>query len=500
MSVRVRGLWKSYGSAPVLNGVDLTFEAGRVHALLGPNGAGKSTLLGCLSGATQPDAGIIEVGADTHAGFTPASAFAAGIAIIYQHLQLIGDLSVADNVFLGQELRSRSGQVRRREQEDQARELIAELGLELDMSRPVSTLSVGEQQIVAIARALRHRPSTLILDEPTAALSEAETHALLILVRRLAAERGLTVIYVTHLLREVLEVADVATVVRDGAVQWTKPAEELTMDVLVQAISPASHTGPTRRVTEVGSLLLELDEFQSTRTGPVSLRLHGGEILGVFGLLGSGRTDLLEGLAGVRPSLPGSIRLGGHPVRATSPLRAQRSGVALVPSDRQVQALFGDLPAVDNVLMPNYDRIGRFWRRPPVERRVFARVAEHVGLVPPDPAKVASEFSGGNAQKMVVSRWITGLDDVRLLLLDEPTQGVDVGARQDIYDLLRTYVAEADRAIIFASSDPDEVVALADRVVVLVDGRVRAVVGPEVGEATLLALAHDAAPHPTDAE
>ena len=322
---------------------------------------------------------------------------------------------------------------------------------------------------------------------------------MLSLVRRLAEDRGLTVIYVTHLLREVLQVADVATVVRDGSVLWTKPVDELTLDILVQAISPASQGASTRRVTDSGPLLLELDGFRSTRTGPVSLHLHGGEILGVFGLLGSGRTDLLEGLAGVRPSLPGSVRLAGHPVLATSPLVAQRAGIALVPSDRQAQALFGELPAVDNVLMPNYARVSRWWRRPAVERRVFGRVASHVGLVPADPAKLASEFSGGNAQKLVVGRWITGLDDVRVLLLDEPTQGVDVGARQDIYELLRAYVAESDRAIIFASSDPDEVVALASRVVVLVDGQVRAVVSPEVGEAALIAIAHDSDPFTSDA-
>jgi ribose transport system ATP-binding protein len=485
------GLWKTYGATPVLKGVDLAFHAGRVHALLGPNGAGKSTLLGCLSGATQPDAGVIEVGGVGHAGFTPTTALDAGVAIIYQHVQLISDLTVAENVFLGQELTSWSRQVKVAEQNEVAGRLLHELGLAIDVTLPLSRLSIGEQQIVAIARALRHEPSTLILDEPTAALSEAEVAILLDLVRRLAREKQMTIIYVTHLLREVLVVADEVSVLRDGSVLWTKPIEELDLGLLVQAIAPAPlGERPTTDRPGRGKVLLELDAYASLHAGPFSLDVHSGEIIGVFGLLGSGRTDLLEGLAGIRSSRGGVVRFRGRDLDLRSPRAAQSAGVALVPSDRQLQALFMDLAAIENVLMPNYSRLSRWWRRRAAERKVFAEVAGHVGLEPADPGKSAANFSGGNAQKIAVGRWLTGLDATAVLLLDEPTQGVDVGARKDIYQLLRNYVTTADRAVVFASSDAEEIVALADTVLVLVDGLPVGVVSPQVGETALIELAH----------
>ncbi|MDQ6526112.1 sugar ABC transporter ATP-binding protein [Nocardioides sp. LHD-245] len=493
--LRIEDLHKSYDANRVLKGIDIVFGFGEVHALLGANGAGKSTLLGCLSGAVHPDRATITIGEERYEGFTPRRAFDAGIAIIYQHFQLIGPLSVADNIFLGRELRRPGGAVDRRRQEREASAVLGELGLDLDPRAPVEGLSVGAQQMVEIARAVRLEPRVLILDEPTAALGAHEVEALLALVRRLAA-RGIAVVYVTHLLGEVLEVADRATVLRDGLVHWTRPRAELDLADLVEGISPDAAIERGRDRTTVGDeVVLRLADVASGFTGPVDLEVRSGEVVGLFGLLGSGRTDLLESIAGVRPLRTGALELDHAPARLGSPRAAQRAGVALVPSDRKAQALFGSMSALENMLMPHLGRLAgrRTVRSRRREDRVFSRMVDTVDLVPPVAAQPADGFSGGNAQKIAVARWTCGLGRPRLLLLDEPTQGVDIGARHDIYALVRSWAAEAGAAVLFATSDPEEVVALADRVVVLVEGRVVHVGPADLAESALVALAQPAA-------
>ncbi|WGX96636.1 sugar ABC transporter ATP-binding protein [Nocardioides sp. L-11A] len=494
--LRIADLHKSYDANRVLQGIDLVFGFGEVHALLGANGAGKSTLLGCLSGAVHPDRASITIGEERYAGFTPRRAFDAGIAIIYQHFQLIGPLSVADNIFLGRELHRPGGTVDRRRQEREASAVLGELGLDLDPRAPVEGLSVGAQQMVEIARAVRLDPRVLILDEPTAALGAHEVAGLLALVRRLAA-RGIAVVYVTHLLGEVLEVADRATVLRDGRVHWTRPRAELDLADLVEGISPDAATERARDRTTVGDeVVLTLRHVTSGFTGPVDLEVRSGEVVGFFGLLGSGRTDLLESIAGVRPLRAGELEIDSTPIRIGSPRAAQRAGVALVPSDRKAQALFGSMSALENMLMPHLGRLAarriavRSRRR---EEQVFARMVDTVDLVPPFAAQPADGFSGGNAQKIAVARWTCGLGRPRLLLLDEPTQGVDIGARHDIYSLVRSWAAEVGAAVLFATSDPEEVLALADRVVVLVEGRVAHAGPADLAESSLVALAQPTA-------
>ncbi|MBW9111978.1 sugar ABC transporter ATP-binding protein [Microbacterium trichothecenolyticum] len=487
--LRIRDLRKSYGTVSVLKGVNLDFAPGEVHALLGANGAGKSTLLGCLSGAVAPTSGTIHAGGKEHTGFTPRSAFEAGTAIIYQHFQLAETLTVADNVFLGVELRTPLGTIRRRDQELATQAILERLDVPLDPRTGVDTLTVGQQQIVEIARALRRDPEILILDEPTAALGRHEVEALLALVRRLAHEHGIAVVFVTHILSEVMAVADRVSILRGGTLLWSRDREDVELGDLVAGISPDRIDSATDTARQLGEELVRLDGLVTSYCGPIDLSIAAGEIVGVFALLGGGRTNLLETLAGARPVSAGQVTIGGVPARIGRVADAMRSGIALVASDRPHQSLFGRLSALENMLMPHYRRLSHGLRHPPRENQIFNDVARRVQLSPRSATTEASAFSGGNAQKIVVGRWLAGLDDVRLLLLDEPTQGVDIGSRAQIYELLRGYVGAQTRSVLFATSDPDEAIALADRIVVLVDGHIEAVVAPSIGEHALLALA-----------
>lgn len=492
-AVVIERLRKSYGSNPVLKGVDLTVRAGEIHALLGPNGSGKSTLLGCLSGAVKPDSGTISIGGVSSEGFTPSSAFAAGTAIIYQHFQIVGELSIADNVFLGSELRTSLGTIDRPGQRRRTTELLDILHVDLSPDTMAGDLSTGQQQIVEIARALRHEPSLLILDEPTAALSSSEVASLLDLVRLLAKERGLAILYVTHLLREVMEIADTVTMLADGAVSWSRPVHELELGDLIAALSPGGGERRGRDARDLADrpVALSLVDVRSDFVGPIDLDIREGEIVGVFGLLGSGRTALVETLAGVQRRMAGRVLGGdGRPLDFRGPADALARGVALVAADRRGQSLLGAMTARENVLIPHYARLSAPLRSARRERAIFARLAEQVRLRPLRPELEADRFSGGNAQKLAVGRWLIPEARLDTLLLDEPTQGVDRGAREEIYGLLRAFAAIEGRCIVFTTSDPEEALALADRIVVLSAGRAVATVGADTDERALLHLAH----------
>ena len=492
LTLDVKGLSKEYGGKRVLHDAHLTVRSGEIHALLGPNGSGKSTLIGCLGGSISPDESSVRLDGVAYVPTSPAAAMAMGTAVIHQHFSLIPTLTVAANIFLGREV-TRRGWLDRRRERVEADTLLEQFQRPIDPDELVSNLSVGDRQLVEIAKALHQRPRLLILDEPTAALGESEAQELGRTLLRLR-ETGIAIIYVTHILSEVFKIADTVTVLRDGLVAMSKRVSEVNPSDVIEAIAPGSAMSTNGRATVASDeAMLVVDDLRVGQIGPVSMRVQRSEIVGIFGLLGSGRTEILEGIYGVRP-VAGHISIQGTRSTGRHPRAALRSGIALVAGDRQHQGIFDKLTSLDNLLMPHFSRLARSGRRSSDdERSMFDGLARLLDLQPKDPKVVASALSGGNQQKLAVGRWLGAGEQICVLMLDEPTQGIDVGARNDLYNLLRQYAHVQGGSVLFTSSDPDETVALADRVVVLRRGRVasRWVAG-EFDQHRLLEEAHAA--------
>jgi len=492
MAFAVKGLFKSYGAAAVLRGVDLLVEDGEIHALLGANGAGKSTLIKCLSGAVAPDAGEIRIGEASYASLNPREARQAGVAVVYQELSLALSLSAADNIFLGQEKRW-GPLVRRPAQNRTAIDLLGDLGVRTDVTCDLANTGDAELQCIEIAKALAANPKVLILDEPTAALSEREAHRLGERLKQLK-KRNLPVLYVTHRLSEVFALADKVTILRGGEAVLSGKVGDLTHEDIVAAIVGRC----VERLRTVGKHdaearpLMKVRDLVAAGIGPISFDVKPGEILGVFGVVGSGRTELVETLFGAREMVGGSIDFGNGGVRSKTPAHACREGLALVPSDRLRKSMFPSLSAGDNLLASSFGSLCTgYLRRRGRERGLFEAAAANLNLQPRRADLEARRFSGGNQQKLVLGRWLNSAKDCRVLLLDEPTQGVDVGARSEIYAALRAVAAEAGRAVVATSSEPEELMQIAHRVIVLSHGRLAGILeGGDITEARLLAKAH----------
>ena len=494
MAFAVMNLCKSYGGVDVLKGVDLAVQDGEIHVLLGANGAGKSTLIKCLSGAVKPDSGVIVVGDGEYAFLTPRLAQQAGVSVVYQELSLAMSLDVADNVFLGKEIRV-GPFVRRQQQRIETKKLLAQLGIALDPDSELSRVGNAALQAIEIIKALAANPKVLILDEPTASLSEREAERLQHHLKQLRG-RNIPVLYVTHRLNEVFALADKVTVIRGGQVVLSGEVESFNHDDLVSAIVGKSVTRARAR-TATGDVaerspLLSVRNLVASGIGPVSFDVQPGEVLGIFGLVGSGRTELLEALFGAHPIHYGEITFRGKPFRTGGPGWAFASGMALVPSDRLRRSVFQSLPAADNTLLSSLGRLSRSGvRRKGDERRVFQNVMAQLNLQPRRMDLEARRFSGGNQQKLVLGRCLNEVQLCKLLLLDEPTQGVDVGARREIYDAIQSVSSGADRAVIATSSEPGELMQIAARVLVLSGGQVAGIVSnDEINEENLLSLAH----------
>jgi ABC-type sugar transport system ATPase subunit len=488
--VELRGVRKHFAGAVALAGVDLELRAGEVHALVGENGAGKSTLMRVLAGLHGDYRGEIRVGGGPARLASPARAAALGIALVHQELSLVPEMSVAENVFLGREPQGRlPGLVDFRAMERGAEALLAELGVRLPVREKVARLGAGARQLVEIAKGLSQEPRILILDEPSSSLSRAETGELLARVRALRA-RGTAVVYVSHKLDEVLAVADRITVLRDGARVASRPVAEWSEEALVRAmvgrdlkrLYPRTRPAPGEVVLRVEGLA------RPGRFRGVTFSLRRGEVLGLAGLVGAGRSDLAQALFGLPPAKSGAIALGGAPVRIRAPADAMALGIALVPEDRLRQGLVPRLSVRENVSLASLGALSRLqWMAAGRERAAVAGIAGRVGLAPGATELPVRRLSGGNQQKVVVARWM--LRRPRILILDEPTRGVDVGAKAEIHALVDRLAGEG-AAVLLVSSDLPEVLGMSDRVLVMRQGRIAAELSREkASEESVLAAA-----------
>ena len=483
--LRAVGVGKNFGGIAALSDARFELRAGEIHALMGENGAGKSTLVKIIAGVHSSYDGVIELDGQAISFANVRQAEAAGIAIIHQELNLVPELTVADNIFLGREPRIAGLIVDRRAGRAAARELLKRLGIELDPDARVGGLRVGEQQLVEIAKALSLSARILIMDEPTSALSPAECERLFRIVRQLAAD-GVAVVYISHRIEEVMQLADRVTVFRDGRHVLTSPIGEIDQDRLIAAmvgreLMMMESTAPVSRgetVLSVSGLTLAKPHRGGWREvlRGVSFELAAGEILGVGGLLGSGRTEILETIFGSANGQPGGeIRLAGAPVDIRSPRDARRLGIALVTEDRKTQGLHLASSITDNVVLPLVNRLARFGLRGFGQERRRAREAVRaLDIRCGSIDQPSGTLSGGNQQKVVIGKWLATRP--RVLLLDEPTRGIDVGAKREIYELVFRLAREDGLAIVVVSSELPELLLLSDRILVMSEGQQRGIV------------------------
>jgi rhamnose transport system ATP-binding protein len=464
---------KSFGAVRALEDGSITLLRGEAHALLGENGAGKSTLVKILAGVHRADSGTLLIDGQPAAFAGPSDAQAAGVAIIYQEPSLFPDLTVAENIFMGRQPRGRARAIDRRAMERDAREIFASLGVALNPSRLARALSVADQQIVEIAKALSFDARVLIMDEPTAALSGHEVDRLFGVVRALR-RRGAAVLFISHRLEEVFACCQRVTIMRDGRFVRSAPVEDVTIDDIIRsmvgrdldALFPKTDTTP-------GEVVLDVENLNSQGVfTDVSFNVRRGEIVALAGLVGAGRSEVARAIFGIDKRTSGTVRLAGRQLRAGSPLAAMAAGMALVPEDRRAQGLVMDMSIDQNVALASLSRLSQFGViRHTSERRLASIWAGKLRLKFGRLRNPVSTLSGGNQQKVVLAKWLAR--DPKLLIVDEPTRGIDVGTKAEVHRILDGLVA-GGMAVLMISSELPEVLGMADRVLVLREGRLTA--------------------------
>ncbi len=479
VTARLRGVHKSYGPVRVLDLPELDLYAGQVVGVVGENGAGKSTLIGTLAGSVHRDGGEIEIGGTALIPGSTEAAGALGVALVSQEFPLVGQLSVAENLLLGRRPRRsrRRVLVDRAAQRAEAAAMLAEIGLSpkaIPVTRQVRTLPVPTRQMIEIAKAWGHEPSLLILDEPTSSLGPVEAALVLGLARQLA-EGGGTVLFIGHRLDEVRQVSDRILVLRNGRlVADLTPAEAGEERLIREMVGGEVMQGEHRATHDGSPLLLELDDLTADGLGPVDLQVHAGEILGVAGLMGSGRSRLIHTVAGAQPATGGSMRLGGKPYAPRGPGDGVAANIAMIPEDRKEQSLVPFAPIRANVTIPILKRISTHGLLGPRRERTEAeRITASANVRMRSVDQPISSLSGGNQQRAIFGRAFATRP--RLLLLDEPTRGVDVGAKAEIYELIH-HAAAAGMAVLVASSELEELLWICHRIAVMNHGRVVEVV------------------------
>ena len=487
--IEARSITKRFGGAVAVSDVSVAVSAGEIYAIVGENGAGKSTLMRVLAGLLHPEEGEVRVNGQDITGDARA-ALDAGVSLVHQELSLVPEMTVAENIMLGA-FPTRSGFISGRQLHAYAGDALREIGVSIDLDEPVARLSVSLRQFIEIARAVARKPKVLILDEPTATLTPSETTYLLQMLRRLA-EGGLAIIYISHRLPEIFSICDRITVLRDGRFIDTMRTAQTTADELVTKMVGRELKRDLQidRVSHPGEVVLSARGVSAPRVHGVDLQVRAGEIVGLGLLVGAGRTELVRAILGVDPRTAGEVtvtvdgtrrRIGGYQSAVTS-------GVAYVPEERRSDGLALTMSVSDNIALPNRRFLARAGVLNPKRQHGYAmELADTVGLRPPNVKRDAGDYSGGNQQKVVLAKWLGRKP--RVIVLDEPTRGVDVGAKAEIHRLIRD-LADGGTAVLIISSDLPELLDLADVIHVIRDGRIAGTLAhDEADERTVMSLA-----------
>ena len=489
--ISAHAIRKHYGGITALDGVSLEVLPAEIHALVGENGAGKSTLVKIMTGAETADAGKVSILGDEVDALTPEKARERGVGAVYQEPSLVPQLTVLENIFLGRELRGRVGTLERKTMKAEARAALDRVGAHIRLGTGVSSLSVADRQLVEIARALVFKASVLIFDEPSAMLSGRELDRVFTLIEELRSS-GLGILYISHRLAEIFRLADRATVLKDGKVVASRSVQGLSTDELIRfMVGRDIGERPPRKRRPDERVVLDVRELQlRPQSEPVSFELHAGEVLGVAGLVGSSRSRLANALGGIHPARSGTVMRNGRPVRLKRPRDAVRAGIVLIPEDRKQEGLILEQTVRANVGLASLSELTTAGVvRTNAERRLADEAVRLFGVRPPLTEIAARTLSGGNQQKVVLGKWLVRKPAPEVAILDEPTRGVDVGAKFEIYNLIDELV-EGGAGVLLVSSELPEVIAMSDRIIVMSAGQITGTLEPhEFSEERILRLA-----------
>ncbi|MDY3041156.1 sugar ABC transporter ATP-binding protein [Streptococcus pluranimalium] len=470
MKIEMRNISKSFGNNKVLEKIDLDLQSGQVHALMGENGAGKSTLMNILTGLFPATKGTITIDGKEMSFANPQEAEEFGISFIHQEMNTWSDMTVLENLFLGREIKNSFGLLNQKAMKEKANQAFERLGVSIPLNAEIGKLSVGQQQMIEIAKSLLSEVSILIMDEPTAALTDRETESLFSIINSLKAQ-GVGIVYISHRMEEIFRITDLITVMRDGLVVDTTPTNETTSDELVKKmVGRELEDYYPDKTAKIGEVAFEVSHLSGSDFEDVSFQVRKGEILGFSGLMGAGRTEVMRAIFGIDALKSGQIKIDGQEVSIANPVQAIEKGIGFLTENRKDEGLILDFSIKDNMTLPStrdFSKHGFFDDKTGTE--FVNQLIERLRVKSGTPKLPVGNLSGGNQQKVVLAKWI-GIAP-KILILDEPTRGVDVGAKREIYQLMNE-LAERGVPIIMVSSDLPEILGVSDRIIVMHEGRI----------------------------
>lgn len=489
MNIKMTGINKSFGSNQVLKDAGFELTDGEVHALMGENGAGKSTLMKILTGVYTRDAGTVLVDGEEVVYRSPQEAEKAGIVFIYQEINALFDLTVEENMFMGKEITKKFGVCDKKAMREKAKEVMDKVGVSIPVDAIMSDLSVGQQQMIEICKALMVDAKVIIMDEPTAALTESETEGLFKVINSLR-KKGVSIVYISHRMEEIFALCDRITILRDGQYIDTKPIKDLTMDDVVQMmIGREIGERFPKRDSKIGAEVLKVEGLTSGKLfHDVSFSVNAGEVLGVAGLMGAGRTEIMQAIFGNLKKDSGIIYIDGEEVMIKNPRQAIKAGIGFVTEDRKTEGLLLEKSIAENIEIANLDKVSKKGvLKKEKQDEIVNQGIEEFRVKCFGPWHECNNLSGGNQQKVVLAKWV--YTDPKILILDEPTRGVDIGAKKEIYDVINKMAAKGV-AVIMVSSELPEVLGMSDRIMVIREGEVRGILdGKDADQAKIMTLA-----------